>query len=162
MLCSYTVLSRLHCALSCCALSYCALSSQCSLSRTLLSCAVSHPVLSATLCDISLCSISGCPIDKRPCPSYCPVKDSCEQVVGLPCGTCHYIDQKDYEAHGFGIGSSNGIITVLNDLGGSVSSASGRGVQGALVALNYNGVVDNSDKTANTSAFSWNPPPREV
>ena len=100
---------------------------------------------------------AGCPVDKRPCPSYCPVNDTCAEVVGLPCGTCHYIDQKNYEAHGFGIGSSTGIISVLNDLGGSANSASGRGVKGALVALNFNGSLDNSDKTANTSAFSWNP-----
>merc|ERR1711879_1035856 len=100
---------------------------------------------------------AGCPKEQRPCPSYCPVKDSCQDVVGLPCGTCHYLDQKDYEAHGFGIGSSKGVMAVLNDLGGSANGASGHGVEDALVALNYNGVIDNSDSEPNTSSYSWNP-----
>ena len=100
---------------------------------------------------------AGCPLDKRPCPSYCPVNDTCSEVVGLPCGTCHYIDTKTYEAHGFGIGSSIGIMAVLNDLGGSSNAASGRGVEESLVALNYNGTIDNSDTSPNTSAYSFNP-----
>jgi parallel beta-helix repeat protein len=103
---------------------------------------------------------AGCRMSSRPCPSYCPVNDSCQQVVGLPCGTCHYVDQRNYEAHGFSIGSSKGIVAVLNDLGGSTSSSSGRGVEDALVALNYNGSVDNSDHSPNTSAYSWNPDAR--
>ena len=27
---------------------------------------------------------AGCPEDKRPCPSFCPVNDTCQEVVGLP------------------------------------------------------------------------------
>lgn len=100
---------------------------------------------------------AGCPVDKRPCPSYCPVSDTCQEVVGLPCGTCHYIDQKDYEAHGFGLSSSTGVIAVLNDLGGSANGAGSRGVKDALVALNYNGQIDNSDHSSNTSSYSFNP-----
>merc|ERR1712039_899140 len=100
---------------------------------------------------------AGCPEDQRPCPSFCPVKDSCEDVVGLPCGTCHYIDQKGYHAGGFGIGMNDGVIAVLNDLGGGVSPAGGRGIQNALVALNYNGSIDNSDHTPNASSYSFNP-----
>eukprot|EP01052_Picozoa_sp_SAG31_P010918 SAG31_NODE_607_length_13606_cov_11.366699_14_plen_390_part_00 len=53
---------------------------------------------------------AGCPLAQRPCPSYCPVNDSCAQVVGLPCGTCHYIDTKGYSARGMGIGASTGTI----------------------------------------------------
>lgn len=79
-------------------------------------------------------------------------------MVGLPCGTCHYTDDKDYEAHGFGISSSKGVIAVLNDLGGSANAASGRGVEGALVALNYNGVIDTSGAAPpNTSTYAYNP-----
>lgn len=100
---------------------------------------------------------AGCPENKRPCPSYCPVNDTCQEVVGLPCGTCHYLDQKGYSAQGMGISGSHGIIAVLNDLGGSSSSASGRGVVNALVALNYNGSIDNSGNATNTSTFSFNP-----
>jgi hypothetical protein len=100
---------------------------------------------------------AGCSEDKRPCPSYCPVNDTCQEVVGLPCGTCHYLDQKSYSAHGMSIGGSHGIIAVLNDLGGSSSSSSGRGIVNALVALNYNGRVDNSGKASNGSTFSFNP-----
>jgi hypothetical protein len=55
------------------------------------------------------------------------------------------------------IGGSHGIIAVLNDLGGSSSSSSGRGIVNALVALNYNGRVDNSGKASNGSTFSFNP-----
>eukprot|EP01048_Picozoa_sp_COSAG05_P015991 COSAG05_NODE_2000_length_3723_cov_3.494757_3_plen_42_part_00 len=39
------------------------------------------------------------------------------------------------------ISGSHGIVAVLNDLGGSGSSASGRNVVNALVALNYNGTT---------------------
>eukprot|EP01052_Picozoa_sp_SAG31_P018931 SAG31_NODE_1360_length_8638_cov_55.988055_7_plen_169_part_00 len=101
---------------------------------------------------------AGCPVSERPCPSYCPVKDSCEEVVGLPCGTCHYIDQKGYSGGGgMGIGSTKGIIAVLNDLGGSTNAAGGRDVHDALIALNYNGTIDNSDDSPNTTAYSFNP-----
>ena len=41
---------------------------------------------------------AGCSLAQRPCPSYCPVNDSCAQFVGLPCGTCHYMDQKSVSA----------------------------------------------------------------
>ena len=34
---------------------------------------------------------AGCPEDKRPCPSFCPVNDTCQEVVGLPCGTSHVL-----------------------------------------------------------------------
>lgn len=99
----------------------------------------------------------GCPLDKRPCPSFCPVPDSCAESVGLPCGTCHYTDKADYQAHGFGIGSSVGVATVFNNLGGSVNNAGGRLVKNALVALNVNGTINNSGNFANTSVFSFNP-----
>ena len=49
------------------------------------------------------------------------------------------------------------LVAVLNDLGGSENPAGGRGVQDALVALNFNGQIDNSDTTTNTSSFSFNP-----
>ena len=101
---------------------------------------------------------AGCPENKRPCPSFCPVNDTCQEVVGLPCGTCHYIDQKGYDGGaGMGIGSTKGIIAVLNDLGGSNNAAGGRDVHNALVALNFNGSIDNSDTSPNTSAYSFNP-----
>ena len=48
-------------------------------------------------------------------------------------------------------------MAVLNDLGGSSNAASGRGVEESLVALNYNGTIDNSDTSPNTSAYSFNP-----
>jgi hypothetical protein len=100
----------------------------------------------------------GCPLAQRPCPSYCPVNDSCSEVVGLPCGTCHYMDSKDYAEHGMTIGASHGTIAVLNNLGGSLhNSASGRTVVDALVALNYNGSLDTSDRSPNTSAYAFNP-----
>eukprot|EP01043_Picozoa_sp_COSAG02_P033419 COSAG02_NODE_2279_length_9234_cov_37.573071_7_plen_647_part_00 len=100
---------------------------------------------------------AGCPLAQRPCPSYCPVNDSCSQVVGLPCGTCHYIDQKDYSARGMTIGASHGTIAVLNNLGGSDNAASGGSVVDALVALNFNGSLDTSDRTPNTSTYAFNP-----
>jgi len=99
----------------------------------------------------------GCPLAQRPCPSYCPVPDSCSQVVGLPCGTCHYIDQKAYQARGVSVDGSSGTIVVLNDLSGSVSTSGGRGTENALVAFNYNGTMDTSDRSPNTSAYSFNP-----
>ena len=104
----------------------------------------------------------GCPLPERPCPSYCPVNDPCSEVVGLPCGTCHYIDKKTYLAHGFGTAFSSGTIAVLNNLGGSVSGATNGHVEKALVALNYNGTIDNEGVTkdapdVNSSVFSWNP-----
>jgi|EP01043_Picozoa_sp_COSAG02_P000036 hypothetical protein len=100
----------------------------------------------------------GCPEAERPCPSYCPVNDSCSQVVGLPCGTCHYIDQPGYNGgNGMGIGSTKGIIAVLNDLGGSTNIAGGRDVQDALIALNTNGSIVNPGNSINTSIFAYNP-----
>ena len=104
----------------------------------------------------------GCALAQRPCPSYCPVKDSCATVVGLPCGTCHYTDSKSYEAHGFSTSFSLGTIAVLNDLGGSTSGVGNGLVQDAFVALNFNGTIDNSGMAkdhpnVNGSAFSWNP-----
>ena len=99
----------------------------------------------------------GCPVSQRPCPSFCPVADTCEEVVGLPCGTCHYEDQANYEAHGFGIGAAVGVAAVFNDLGGSVNFAGGRRVKDGLVALNVNGTVDNSGNFSNTTVFSFNP-----
>ena len=99
---------------------------------------------------------AGCPEDKRPCPSYCPVNDTCQDTVGLPCGTCHYLDQKDYSVQGIQFSGSHDLIAVLNDLGGSSSSGGSR-VANALVALNYNGSVDNSGSGPNTSTFSFNP-----
>jgi parallel beta-helix repeat protein len=140
---------------------------------------------------------AGCPEEereKKPCPSYCPVNDTCQEVVGLPCGTCHYLDQKDYSGGGgMALRGSNGLIAVLNDLvrtplfwrhvaegetivcqdklgtnigmkqrmfclqGGSSSSASGSWVANTLVALNYNGSIDDSGNAPNTSTFSFNP-----
>lgn len=101
---------------------------------------------------------AGCPEAERPCPSYCPVNDSCSQVVGLPCGTCHYIDQPGYNGgNGMGIGSTKGIIAVLNDLGGSTNIAGGRDVQDALIALNTNGSIVNPGNSINTSIFAYNP-----
>ena len=90
------------------------------------------------------------------------MNDSCSEIVGLPCGTCHYTDTATYEAHGFSTAGSSGAIAVLNDLGGSVSGAGNGRVQGALVALNYNGAIDNSGvatdaPNATSSVFSWNP-----
>ncbi len=98
---------------------------------------------------------AGCPKEKRPCPSYCPVNDTCQEVVGLPCGTCHYLDQKDYSAAGMAFSGSHNLIAVLNDLGGSSNSASGSRVANALVALNYNGSIDSSGNS--NSTFSFNP-----
>ena len=50
------------------------------------------------------------------------------------------------------------VTAVLNNLGGSMhNSASGRSVVDALVALNYNGLLDASDRSPNTSAFLFNP-----
>ena len=98
----------------------------------------------------------GCPEEKRPCPSYCPVNDTCQDTIGLPCGECHYVDQKDYSAQGMAFSGSQNLIAVLNDLGGS-SSSGGVRVANALVALNYNGSVDNSGTGPNTSTFSFNP-----
>ena len=41
--------------------------------------------------------------------------------------------------------------------GGSSSSASGSWVANTLVALNYNGSIDDSGNAPNTSTFSFNP-----
>lgn len=54
-----------------------------------------------------------------------------------------------------GIGSTKGIIAVLNDLGGSTSTAGGRDVEDALIALNTNGSIVNSH-AINTSVFVFN------
>ena len=78
--------------------------------------------------------------------------------MGLPCGTCHYIDQKGYNGgNGMGIGSTKGIIAVLNDLGGSANIAGGRDVEDALIALNFNGSIVDADNSINTSVFTFNP-----
>jgi hypothetical protein len=96
---------------------------------------------------------AGCPLAERPCPSYCPVP------VIFP---CHYTDSGGYETapHGFGIQGSSGAIAVLNDLGGSSSGALNARVVDGLVALNYNGTIDNAgcekQPASNTSVYSWN------
>jgi hypothetical protein len=110
---------------------------------------------------------AGCPVADRPCPSYCPVNDSCVTSVGLPCGTCHYIDSKGYQGYGFGTSFSSGTIAVLNDLGGSTSGATNGRVQEALIALNSNGTIDCSGMVkdapnASSSAFSFNPDANSV
>ena len=69
---------------------------------------------------------------------------------------CHYLDQKDYSAQGMAFSGSSDLIAVLNDLGGSSSSGGSR-VANTLVALNFNGSVDNSGNGPNTSTFSFNP-----
>ena len=56
-----------------------------------------------------------------------------------------------------GIGSTKGIIAVLNDLGGSTSIAGGRDVDDALIALNTNGSIVDSSNSINTSVFVFNP-----
>lgn len=95
---------------------------------------------------------AGCPLSERPCPSYCPVPSR------FP---CHYTDGAGYTASGFAVSGSEGSIAVLNDLGGSTNGARTGRVVDALIALNWNGTVDNSGatrgKAANTSVFSWNP-----
>eukprot|EP01043_Picozoa_sp_COSAG02_P033420 COSAG02_NODE_2279_length_9234_cov_37.573071_8_plen_155_part_00 len=98
---------------------------------------------------------AGCPVAERPCPSYCPVPKI------FP---CHYTDYASYEAspHGFGVQGSAGAIAVLNDLGGSSSGALNERVVDGLIALNFNGTVDNSGcakraPNQNSSVFSWNP-----
>ena len=85
--------------------------------------------------------------------------DPCQEVVGLPCGSNGYLDTKDYVAYGFVDSFSSGDIAVLNDLGGSTSGA-GSDIEGALIALNRNGTIDNSgviNGTQNNSVFAWNP-----
>ena len=110
---------------------------------------------------------AGCPVAKRPCPSFCPVNATCSP---LPCGWCHYVDQKTYETHthGFTIGGSSwarresGTIAILNDLGGGSGGAGDGRVDQVLVALNSNGVIDNTGvaddgPNVNSSLFSFNP-----
>jgi len=111
---------------------------------------------------------AGCPQSQRPCPSFCPtVPPSCRYFhsKGLPCGTCHYTDAASGPSgftRGMAVEGSIGTIAVLNDLGGSFGGAgSGRTFE-ALVALNYNGAIDNTgvlfdapNKTS--SVFSFNP-----
>ena len=101
---------------------------------------------------------AGCPVEKRPCPSVCPVSATCWP---LPCGWCHYLDTKKYEnhTHGFTIGGSSwerresGTIAVLNDLGsGSAGGGDGR-VENALVALNFNGTIDNRGVVRNNALY---------
>lgn len=101
---------------------------------------------------------AGCPVAERPCPSWFPVDDPCVQVVGLPCGSNGYVDAKNYRAHGFLDSFSSGDIAVLNDLGNS-SSGFGGDVENALVALNYNGTIDNNGvgNNSSNSVFAWNP-----
>lgn len=93
------------------------------------------------------------------CDRYFPVRDPCQEVVGLPCGSNNYIDSKDYTAYGFLDSFSSGDLAVLNDLGGSMSGA-GNDIVGALIALNRNGTIDTSkviNGTQNNSVFVWNP-----
>ena len=110
---------------------------------------------------------AGCPLAKRPCPSFCPVNATCSP---LPCGWCHYVDEKTYETHthGFTIGGSSwarresGTIAILNDLGGGSGGAGDGRVDQVLVALNFNGVIDNTGVAddgpdVNSSLFSFNP-----
>ena len=98
---------------------------------------------------------AGCAAEKRPCPSYCPVPKI------FP---CHYTDYSSYETspHGFGVQGSSGAIAVLNNLGGSSSGALNERVVDGLIALNFNGTIDNSGcakrpASPNSSVFSWNP-----
>ena len=98
---------------------------------------------------------AGCPMAERPCPSYCPVPKI------FP---CHYTDDASYEAspHGFGVAGTSGSIAVLNNLAGSSSGVLNERVVDCLVALNFNGTIDNSGcakrpPNLNSSVFSWNP-----
>ena len=66
-----------------------------------------------------------------------------------------------YRAFGFKTSYSSGTIALLNDLGGSFSGATNGHVEDALVALNFNGTIDNEGvmkdaPDVNSSVFSWN------
>ena len=106
---------------------------------------------------------AGCPLAERPCPSFFPVSDPCEQVVGLPCGSKGYMDTEHYEANGFLTSFSSGGIAVLNDLAGSTSGAASD-IENALIALNYNGTIDNAGVLhhPNNSVNTWNPDARTL
>ena len=106
---------------------------------------------------------AGCPLAERPCPSFFPVSDPCEQVVGLPCGSKGYMDTEHYEAKGFLTSFSSGGIAVLSDLAGSTSGAASD-IEGLLIALNYNGTIDNTGVLhhPNNSVNTWNPDARAL